>query len=600
MSIQTQNTQRRFPCLLAPHRWTLLYLRLLILLASGFYLCSCFVPISPQLTTNKLSDRPRISSTSTSTGTAFSSLSTDTAQESSVLPYNWKEQWYALTYASYVPNPSKSAETVAAAVFGHPLVLWKSRDDGPIHCADDVCPHRQAALSEGRTRDGKLECYYHGWQFQGEDASTVDDEEEDQDQRTNGKAGACTFIPQLSKIKSGATIPKQACLKMRECRVVEGIVWVWMGEDQDSAGFHTKPVPTQGDGLDPVTGQKDGCIVNDFQIDLPYDHSYLVENLLDPAHIPISHDRTPGGGRREKAEAYDMLVDAPSMSPLGFTGRFRLESQIVKGDPYIEVQFEAPGIIRQKGRPRGQNSTIVFGAALHCMPLALGRSRLLFRAYFGGLPPLLNFLLASKPEFLRHLNSCKILEQDVGLITTQEDYYKRNSGRNLRDDFLLLQNSDLFIKAYRQWLDRVGHGMPWFQGLASRSENVNDHLTGFETSPALDPIGHRAGNHLETRYHRHVIHCPTTRTALRRVQRWKQSMLVLAASAITLSCGLTSTALSGPDILPVRFLSISKRILKILVPLIPVSCISAAALHQLEKSFFVSFKRKEQLRTDPH
>jgi hypothetical protein len=74
------------------------------------------------------------------------------------LDYNWKDQWYALTYADYVPNPSESAETVPAAVFGNPLVLWRSQDKGILHCADDACPHRRAALTEGRVRDGKLEC----------------------------------------------------------------------------------------------------------------------------------------------------------------------------------------------------------------------------------------------------------------------------------------------------------------------------------------------------------------------------------------------------------------------------------------------------------
>ena len=87
---------------------------------------------------------------------------------------------------------------------------------------------------------------------------------------------------------------------MRECQVVEGIVWVWMGDDKP-----TKAVPTQGDTLDemnPYTGKHKDYIINDFQIDLPYDHSYLVENLIDPAHIPISHDATSGGGKRENAQ----------------------------------------------------------------------------------------------------------------------------------------------------------------------------------------------------------------------------------------------------------------------------------------------------------
>ena len=35
-----------------------------------------------------------------------------------------------------------------------------------------------------------------------------------------------------------------------------------------------------------------------------------------------------------------MLVDEDSVSSDGFTGRYRLESQQRKGDPYIEVQYE--------------------------------------------------------------------------------------------------------------------------------------------------------------------------------------------------------------------------------------------------------------------
>ena len=35
-----------------------------------------------------------------------------------------------------------------------------------------------------------------------------------------------------------------------------------------------------------------------------------------------------------------MIVDEDSVSPEGFTGRYRLESQQQKGDPYIEVHYE--------------------------------------------------------------------------------------------------------------------------------------------------------------------------------------------------------------------------------------------------------------------
>jgi len=487
------------------------------------------------------------------------------------LPYNWKDQWYALTFASYIPNPSESAETTPASVFDHPLVLWKAEDSGKIYCADDLCPHRSSALSEGRVRDGKIECLYHGWQFEGAPKSSTE------------AGGLCTFIPQLEK---GAQIPKRACLKMRELRVSEGICWVWMGEN----GV-TKEVPCQNDGLNIDTGEREGSIVNDFQIDLPYDHSYLVENLIDPAHIPISHDKTPGGGKRELAEAYEMIVDQDSISSTGFKGRYRTESQKNKNGPFIEVEFQAPGIIRQRGEPR---PGIKFGAALHCMPLGLGRSRLLFRAYFSGLPKFAMFLLRLKPKFLSNLNSCKVLEQDVGLITTQEDHFARNPNRQLSDDFFMLKSSDLFVERYRKWMDLVGDGMPWYQGLSRRSANVANHLTGTERSPALDPANHRASNEygvMETRYHRHVMKCPSTRKALAKVKLLKKIMCGSAISTITIAFALSSFSLNN--------LILLKRLYRwFIIPAVPLSSFLGVGLHSLEKRFYQSFKRKDELRTE--
>ena len=117
------------------------------------------------------------------------------------------------------------------------------------------------------------------------------------------------------------TLSAVVSIDMFACRVVEGILWVWMGGEKSEVG-----PSMQCDGLDdiiPATGRLKNYFINDFQIDLPYDHSYLSENLLDPAHIPISHDATEGGGKRENAQPYKMIVDKDSLGSTGFTGRFR-------------------------------------------------------------------------------------------------------------------------------------------------------------------------------------------------------------------------------------------------------------------------------------
>ena len=509
-----------------------------------------------------------------------SSLHVSTSSETlsdARIPYDWKDRWYALTYASYIPNPSQSAETVPAAVFGHPLVLWRGQDGGPISCADDVCPHRSAALSEGRVRDGRIECLYHGWQFQSVISSS-----------NSSKPGSCVSIPQL---QAGASIPKAACLRMREVRVVEGIVWVWMG-DNGCATFD--PPQSECNLHDENPGKEDGFNVYDFQIDLPYDHSYLVENLIDPAHVFISHDRTEGGRNREDATAYDMRVDEDSFTDRGFQGQMRTAASATKGGPFMNVTFEAPGIVRY----HNVFGNRVFSTALHCMPLSLGRSRLLFRTMSKGLP--LRFV-DKKPKWLRHLNSCKILEQDMGLITTQEDHFARNPGRTLRDGFLLLSSSDKFVGAYRRWLDRVGHGMPWFQGLDT-SSNVNVHTFGTTPlPPGLDPAGHSASGQdvVETRYHRHVMHCPLTRNALRNVQRLKSTFVAVTVLAVTAVLGLVPVVVaSGVNGGGVGYMAVCRSVLRFLLPVVPLSAAGAATAHELEQRFFVSFKRKDQLRSE--
>ncbi|KAL3655722.1 hypothetical protein CASFOL_000118 [Castilleja foliolosa] len=65
-----------------------------------------------------------------------------------------------------------------------PLQIWDKEDgNGELRCYEDRCPHsffglsgasqsnifmcRLAKLSEGQLFDGRLECLYHGWQFEG-------------------------------------------------------------------------------------------------------------------------------------------------------------------------------------------------------------------------------------------------------------------------------------------------------------------------------------------------------------------------------------------------------------------------------------------------
>lgn len=54
-------------------------------------------------------------------------------------------------------------------LLGDDLVVWKEPLTGEWRAFVDRCPHRWAPLSEGRVdqRTGRLQCVYHGWEFEG-------------------------------------------------------------------------------------------------------------------------------------------------------------------------------------------------------------------------------------------------------------------------------------------------------------------------------------------------------------------------------------------------------------------------------------------------
>lgn len=93
-------------------------------------------------------------------------------------------------------------------LFGTPVVLFRG-EGGKAAALLDRCPHRNIPLSLGRKNGDRLECAYHGWQFDTE--------------------GACRFVPSLAGPSEG---------KGRRCaafHVVEqqGFVWMWGTADEE-------------------------------------------------------------------------------------------------------------------------------------------------------------------------------------------------------------------------------------------------------------------------------------------------------------------------------------------------------------------------------
>ena len=208
------------------------------------------------------------------------------AQSLNKEPFCWEKQWYAVAVASTMdptrPNPVQ--------LLGKNLVVWMD-GTGQWQCFEDRCPHRAAPLSEGKIwSDGTLMCSYHGWRF--------DDQ------------GNCVRVPQSSSPEA----EQRACSSPRACATkypiaqAHGMLFVWGESGKDAAKESSEtPLPlckylTAAE----ERGDKITWMLRPYFRDLPYDFQTLVENVVDPAHVPFSHHGYQGSRDRVKYGDYEM------------------------------------------------------------------------------------------------------------------------------------------------------------------------------------------------------------------------------------------------------------------------------------------------------
>lgn len=114
-----------------------------------------------------------------------------------VAPPRIRDGWYVLaTSAELGRKPLKRA------LYGEPLVLFRTAS-GEAACLLDRCPHRNVPLSMGAVKGERLQCAYHGWEFDGH--------------------GACKHIPAFvgEPDASNRRVPRYAVVEQ------QGHVWVW-------------------------------------------------------------------------------------------------------------------------------------------------------------------------------------------------------------------------------------------------------------------------------------------------------------------------------------------------------------------------------------
>lgn len=154
-------------------------------------------------------------------------------------------RWYMIAKASDVGERPLGRE-----IWRQPVVLFRTADGRP-HALEDRCAHRLVRLSHGRVIGDKIECAYHGWQF--------DD------------AGRCVHVPHLAS-KTG--LPN---CQVRRFPVIEkhGFLWIFPGEAGLSADLSPMTM-NEWEDLDEIPSWVRFTTRAHF--------SYVIENLMDMYH----------------------------------------------------------------------------------------------------------------------------------------------------------------------------------------------------------------------------------------------------------------------------------------------------------------------------
>lgn len=382
----------------------------------------------------------------------------------------WNEHWFPAAFAQDIA-PERF---YPVAIHGREVVLFRDATGAPT-CLVNRCPHRSARLSDGALCEGVAQCNYHGWRFAG--------------------TGTCIEIPQLA---SGQGIPEAANVRHLTTQVAQGVIWVHAGRGPGAV----TDIPRL-----PFLDRPD-CRSIDFAMDLPYGHDYLIENVLDYAHIHVAHAGVRGGGRRELAGP--LTAKLVHSGPSGFTAE--LGPELANGDaappPAALVEYRAPGLVHYL--PRVSGDGLYSGLALFAVPLAPGRCRLLYRAY-GNHWPLRD---RARPRFWEHGHQCHLLEQDMAVVIGQAHAMQAH-GAPAAQQWLPLKTSDPLVLAYRRWID--DHD-------AQRSDALG--LRKPTTAPQCTPDLGRDRWTLHTRW------CSSCSRALTRFQRAARILPMVAFAAL--------------------------------------------------------------------
>ncbi|XP_010438845.1 PREDICTED: protochlorophyllide-dependent translocon component 52, chloroplastic [Camelina sativa] len=447
------------------------------------------------------------SPTSSSTATPTNSPpESDTGFESGSDKFDWYANWYPVMpicdLDKKVPHGKK--------VMGIDLVVWWDRNEKLWKVMDDACPHRLAPLSDGRIdQSGRLQCVYHGWCFNG--------------------SGDCKLIPQAPLDGPPVHTFKQACVAVYPSIVQHDIIWFWPNSDPKFKNIaETNKPPYIPELEDPSFTKLMG------NRDIPYGYDVLVENLMDPAHVPYAHYglmRLPTPKEKIDREGGRPLeINVKKQDSKGFFSKqewgysnfiapcvYRSSSDPL---PEQENEYPAPAASDKAASSKRRLSLIFI-----CIPVSPGRSRLIwtFPRNFGV------FIDKIVPRWMFHIGQNTILDSDLHLLHVEERKILERGPKNWQKVCFIPTKSDANVVTFRRWFNKYS--------------NAHVDWRGKYDPSLLPPTPPR--EQLFDRYWSHVQNCSSCKKAHIYLNALEVILQIASVAMIGVMAVMKQTALSN-------------------------------------------------------
>jgi len=164
-----------------------------------------------------------------------------------------RNYWYVAAAAEEL-----GSRLIQRWILNEPVLLYRT-SAGRCVAMQDICPHRSYPLSKGTRIGDRVECGYHGLQFD--------------------PTGACVHVPAQGSAPRGSAV--------RTYRLVEKWrwVWIWMGDD---ALADERLIPDMHWNDDPSWYPVNGHLY------IKCHYQLLADNLLDLSHEAFVHKSTIG------------------------------------------------------------------------------------------------------------------------------------------------------------------------------------------------------------------------------------------------------------------------------------------------------------------